>query len=110
MENNQNTALTITTTTKKETKVIDNIIFLYFAEYLGYESPLLKWADKICENKMVPDFILKLIDLDSKMIFNKMKTELTVSEIKDWYDQYYVFILNEYDEKIKKYKNSLLPF
>ena len=38
-------------------EVIKNPLFLKFSEYLGYETPLIKWVDNICDGKEVPSFI-----------------------------------------------------
>jgi hypothetical protein len=79
---------------------INKIIFVLFAEFLGYESPFVKWAEDICEDKEYEDFQLTLVERDADYIFEKMKEEYTLEEIRGWYQEYYDVLLKEYAEKI----------
>lgn len=84
----------------EEKKLINNALFILFAEFLGYASPLIDWAEDICDCKDVPDFKKKIINLEADLIFSDMKTEYTIDEIKKWYNEFYPIILKDYDEKM----------
>lgn len=84
-----------------ELEEINKIVFVLFAEFLGYESPFTQWAEDICNNKDYEDFQIKLVERDADYIFRKMQEEYTLEEIRGWYDEFYSVILAEYDKKIK---------
>lgn len=106
MENN--TTTTTTTVEKTTVQVINKALFLLFAEFLGFESPLIDWAEDICDGKEVEDFKKKIIDIDASFIFNQMKKEYTLEEIRGWYDEFYPLVLKDYDMKMKN--SDDLPF
>jgi hypothetical protein len=86
-------------------------VFLLFAEFLGYATPLIEWAEDICKKDHVEDFKQKLIDVDASVIFNKMKDEFGLEYIKEAWKDLYPPILEEYDSALIA-KNNLdeLPF
>ena len=79
---------------------INKIVFVLFAEFLGYESPFVNWAENICEDKDYEDFQVTLVERDADYIFSKMTEEYTLEEIRGWYDEYYNILLKDYAEKI----------
>lgn len=97
---------TVTENKEKELKVIDKAIFVLFAEFLGYVSPLIDWAEDICDCKNVPEFKKKIVYLDADYLFKEMQKEYTIEEIRKWYDEFYPVALKEYADKMK----SDLPF
>lgn len=97
---------TVTENKEKELKVIDKAIFVLFAEFLGYVSPLIDWAEDICDGKNVPEFKKKIVYLDADYLFKEMQKEYTIEEIRKWYDEFYPVALKEYSDKMK----SNLPF
>lgn len=107
MENNSKTTTT-TVETKTETNkiTVNKALFLLFAEFLGYASPLIDWAEEICDGKEVEDYKRKIIEVDANFIFNKMQKEYSLEDIRSWYDEFYPLILKEYEEKMK----NTLPF
>ena len=90
----------------EQPQVVNKIIFLLFAEFLGYVSDFVKYADEICEGKEVPKVIQKLMELDADYIFRKMQEEYTLEEIKGWYNEFYPLLLKEYEDSIKEKKNT----
>ena len=60
------------------------------------------------KGKEVEDFKKKIIDIDASFIFNQMKKEYTLEEIRGWYDEFYPLVLKEYDMKMKN--SDDLPF
>ena len=105
---NQNETATIV---KVETTTeVKSVIFLLFAEFLGYESPLIEWAEKACDGIPSHKFVENILNMEACTIFNKMKKEYTIEEIKSWYNQFYPLVLEAYEEKLKEAETSNLPF
>ena len=98
------------TVTQENTKEVRSIIFLLFAEFLGYESPLISWAEQICKGKTATEFIERILKMEAYTIFTAMKKEYTVEEIRTWYDKFYPLVLENYDEKLEEMEKSDLPF
>ena len=92
------------------TSVIRNPLFVVFAEFLGYESPIIDWAEEICQGKQVSEFNRNIVNLDAVSIFNKMQKEYSIKEIKEWWDSFYPIILVEYDKKLENLEKDDLPF
>lgn len=119
---NMNTNTEVATTTQTVIKpkvVVKNVIsvrypvFIMFAEYLGYVSPLLNWAEEICKGNALPEYKCRILKTDAMSIFEKMKAECPIEEIKSLYEEYYSIILDEYDNKLKALELSNaddLPF
>lgn len=107
MENNsKTTTTTVETKTETNTITVNKALFLLFAEFLGYASPLIDWAEEICDGKEVEDYKRKIIEVDANFIFNKMQKEYSLEDIRSWYDEFYPLILKEYEDKMK----NTLPF
>ena len=73
-----NQSTVTTTVTQENTKEVRSIIFLLFAEFLGYESPLISWAEQICKGKTTTEFIEKILKMEAYTIFTAMKKEYTI--------------------------------
>lgn len=101
---------TTTTVIEKQPMEINSIIFIMFAEFLGYESPLIPWAEKVCNGTSAPKFIENILKIEASTIFNEMKKEYTISEIRNWYDQFYPLALEDFHLKIIEMEHSDLPF
>lgn len=86
--------------------VVNKIVFLLFAEFLGYVSDFVKYADEICEGKEVPKVIYKIMELDADYIFRKMQEEYTLEEIKGWYNEFYPLLLKDCEESLKEKKKT----
>lgn len=89
---------------EKEIKsiTIHPALFIVFAEFLGYSSPLIDWSEDICDVKEVDDFKRTFVKVEAAEIFKKMKEEYTVAEIRQWYESFYPVILKDYAEKLDK--------
>lgn len=118
MENN-NISTTQTTTvveTNKDEVELISIrypVFLMFAEYLGYVSPLLDWAQELCEGKEISSFKRKILMIDAKSILTKMLDECPRENLVSLYNDYYDILLGEYDDnviKLEKARTDDLPF
>lgn len=105
---NQNETATVVKI--ETTKEVNSVIFLLFAEFLGYESPLIEWAEKVCDGIPTPKFVENILRVEAYMVFQKMKKEYSEAEIKSWYDQFYPLVLEAYEEKLKEAETSNLPF
>lgn len=100
---------TVENTEKKLTEV-NNIIFLLFAEFLGYESPLIGWCEKICNGNYPPKYVTNILNVEARMVFKEMQKEYTIGEIRSWYDKFYPLVLEDYDLKLLERELSDLPF
>ena len=85
-----------------ENEEINKVLFVLFAEFLGYESAFVDWAEDICEGVVVEDFIRTLVERDADYIFYQMTKEYTLAEIRGWFNEFYDVILKEYDESLKE--------
>lgn len=81
---------------------INKFTFLIFAEFVGYESLFVEWAEKMCKGEKLEDYQITLIERDAYYIFNEMSKEFDTEDIKNWYKEFYDIILKDYDETIKK--------
>lgn len=113
MENNETVETTTTTEaivneTEEVTKdntiqlIVKSPLFLIFAEYLGYESPLIEWAEKWCNGTEIPKFQKDIIAVDALDIYDKMKDEYTDEELRGWYDQFYDVVLSDFEKNLIK--------
>lgn len=86
-------------------------LFIIFAEYLGYESPLIKWAEDWCNGNTIPEYQRRILKVDALSIYDKILEEYTKKDLRDWYLQFYNVILETYENNlIKLDSKSDLPF
>lgn len=107
---NTKTENTVVTTTEKKPIEVKHVIFLLFAEFLGYESPLISWCEKICNGEYPPKFVTNILGVEARMVLKEMQKEYTLVEIREWYDKFYPLVLEEYDLKLLERELSDLPF
>ncbi len=100
-ENTQTKTSETALTNADEKKVIYKPLFILFAEFFGYVSPLIDWAEDICDGKDVPEFKKNIVNIDADYIFSEMKKEYTLTQIRAWYDEFYPIILKDYVNKLK---------
>lgn len=90
-----------------EVKIIDNEnvsvipapIFLLYAEYLGYVSPLIEWAEDWCyDAKKTENWKKNVIRCEANHIFKKVMEEYTTKELRGYYDEYYPVVFKFYEE------------
>lgn len=105
-----NESNTTTTVAEKKPIEVNSILFIMFAEFLGYESPLIAWAEKICNGVSAPLFVETILKIEASTIFKEMQKEYTIAEIRSWYDQFYPVILQDYDVKLMEMNKDDLPF
>lgn len=89
------------------------VLFVIFAEYLGYESKLIRIAEKVCEEKLPYETFIQPLQREAEYIFNKMQAEYDLTDISYWWKTYYNAALQDYDEtldKIMVQKTDNLPF
>lgn len=75
-------------------------LFLLFAEFLGYVSPFIEWAEKAC-TKGIEDYQKKILKMDSFTIFERMKKEFDVKTIKEHWDSLHDVAIKKYETKLK---------
>lgn len=80
--------------------VMEAPLFVIFAEYLGYVTPLSKQAEEWCEGKLPEAHIQKLLIIEAKAILHQMKVDYTDEDIHYYYNQYRPIILEEFEEKL----------
>lgn len=84
-------------------------LFLMFAEFLGYASPIVHWAEEACKNPALPKFKRNVIDMDASVIFEKMKKEMGIPYIQECWVNLYPILFQEYDQQLAKMEDDL-PF
>lgn len=85
-------------------------LFVVFAEFLGYVSPIISWAEQICLGKAIPSYQRHIVDIDAMSIFKKMQVDYKIDEIKYWWSEFYPIILAEYDARLADSEKDDLPF
>ena len=81
-------------------------LFILFAEFLGYVSPLNKAAEDWCSGKVPDTCVQKVLIVEAKSILRQMKKDYSVEEIREFYEMYYPVIFEEYDDNLKKMLES----
>ena len=113
MENKSNTE---TITKNNDAKVESNIIcpksavFLMFAELMGYVSPLIDWANDMCDGKLIESYKEKFIKIDAISIFHKMCIDFDISVLRENWDAFYDTVLEDYENNVLKNETDSLPF
>lgn len=106
------TSTTVITETKTETtdeKALKNIhpaILIMYGEFLGYVSPILSIAEKVCKGEPIDDDVMKFLKVEAAFIFMKMQEEYTLKELRGWYDDFYDVVFKEYETNINKPKEK----
>ena len=72
-------------------------IFLLFAEYYGYISPLLEWATDFASGKKITSLQKRLIELDAQVIARKLKQEIDIKDIRETYIMLYDLVFGKYE-------------
>lgn len=109
-ETKTNVGIITESTIVDELKEVRSIIFIMFAEFLGYESALIEWAEKICKGSHPPKFVEEILKIEAITIFKEMQKDYTLKEIRKWYDEFYPVILEEYEQKLIEQEKDDLPF
>lgn len=81
--------------------VVKAPVFIMFAEYLGFVSKVIDWAEDWCNGNKPDDYKAKIIETDAICLFNQAKKKYTEDELAEWYDLFYEVILSDYDNNIK---------
>lgn len=76
-------------------------LFILFAEYLGFVSKIITWAEDWCDGNQPSSYKVNAIETDAICLLNKVKKQYTEEELIDWYDEFYDVILLEYDINLK---------
>lgn len=111
-DNVSTTTTTVVTETKTETtseKVLKSIhpaILIMYGEFLGYVSPILSLAEKVCKGETIDEDVMKFIKVEATFIFMKMQEEYTLKELRGWYDDFYNVVFKEYETNINKLKEK----
>lgn len=85
-------------------------LFLMFAEFLGYASPIVHWAEEACKNPALPKFKQDVINMDASVIFEQMKKEMGVEYIQECWVNLYPILFKEYDAQLEQIEIDSLPF
>lgn len=81
--------------------VVKAPVFIMFAEYLGFVSKVIDWAEDWCNGNKPDDYKTKIIETDAICLFNQAKKKYTEDELAEWYDLLYEVILSDYDNNLK---------
>lgn len=76
-------------------------LFIMFAEYLGFVSNVIDWAEDWCKGNQPDEYKAKIIETDAICLFHQAKKKYTDDELADWYNEFYDVILSDYDKNLK---------
>lgn len=76
-------------------------LFIMFAEYLGFVSNVIDWAEDWCKGNQPDEYKVKIIETDAICLFHQTKKKYTDDELADWYNEFYDVILSDYDKNLK---------
>jgi hypothetical protein len=76
-------------------------LFIMFAEYLGFVSNVIDWAEDWCKGNQPDEYKVKIIETDAICLFHQAKKKYTDDELADWYNEFYDVILSDYDKNLK---------
>ena len=91
------------------TTLINAPLFILFAEFMGYESPLLSWAEDVCEGKEIEESHRKFIEIDAICIYHDMQKKFSIEDIKKQYHEVSSVLLTDYISQFNN-PNDGLPF
>lgn len=100
-EKNVEKALSIKDFAEDTKHVVKAPVFIMFAEYLGFVSKVIDWAEDWCNGNKPDDYKVKIIETDAICLFHQAKKKYTDDELADWYDEFYDVILSDYDKNLK---------
>ena len=100
-EKNVEKALSIKDFAENTKHVVKAPVFIMFAEYLGFVSKVIDWAEDWCNGNKPDDYKVKIIETDAICLFNQAKKKYTEDELAEWYDLFYEVTLSDYDNNIK---------
>lgn len=100
------------TTTITESTVITprKALFVVFAELLGYDSPLIEWAERWCKKGDLEPFMKRAVEIDADNIFKKMQGDFDIPKIHSWWESFYDILLGEYDHSLELQEKGEFPF
>lgn len=78
---------------------ISSVALLLFAEFMGYDSPLVTYAEKMLDDvkkKDVPEYMLKIINKDAYIICENMKKEFGSDIVIENYNEFMPLIKQTY--------------
>lgn len=100
-EKNVEEALSIKDFAEHTKRVVKAPLFIMFAEYLGFVSKVIDWAEDWCNGNQPDEYKAKIIETDAICLFNQAKKKYTEDELAEWYDVFYDLILADYDINLK---------
>lgn len=114
---NTTTETAVVTKTNKEDKIlfIQTPIFILFAEYLGYVSPFISFAEDWCDDRkpMPTACVQTLLEREARSIYDDMLGFYTESQVRKLYEKYFPCGLGEIECQLiekRKANGDDLPF
>lgn len=76
-------------TTTQTVRVIQPHMFILFAEYLGYVSPFIEWAEEWYSDKAnkFPEFKKKILTVEAQHIYNEILKDGLLTDAQNWYEK-----------------------
>lgn len=94
-------ALSVKDFAERTKRTVKAPLFIMFAEYLGFVSNVIDWAEDWCKGNQPDEYKAKIIETDAICLFNQAKKKYTEDELAEWYDLFYEVILSDYDNNLK---------
>lgn len=105
-----NTTNTVVENATITTFNIPSCIFILFAEYLGYETPLIEWCEEWCNDAKFPEWKKNVLKVDAKLLYTEMQKEFSQDKIIEYYRKFYDLVICNWCDKLSSVcgKESLL--
>ena len=87
IEKMQDTTTQVVTNTNIRT--MPTPVFILFAEYVGFVSDFLEWAEKWCNEGNVSEWKKLIMNNDAVNIMREIKKHYSEEEFNEWYDALY---------------------
>ena len=81
-------------------------VAILFAEYLGYVSNIIEWAEEWCKDEKFPEWKKKVLTVDASNIFMEAKKHFSEEEMLTVFNAIYDGILKPYIVEFNKNNNG----
>lgn len=87
---------------------IEAPVFIIFASFLGYVSPLYEDAANWCDGKVPSPYMQHILMIEAQCIHKQMMEDYTREEILFYYESYHILFIKPYEDKLQSllYRDS----
>lgn len=112
MENINNSTSLESSVSETSVITIDQVtlqpcVFILFAEYLGYESPLADWCEEWCTKDNFPNFKKRLITIDAQVMFQNVLKDYTIENLHHYYNAFYDIVIKKWEDNLSQHDSTI---